>query len=122
MKLISENVYKTYHNHRAEPYFTFVKNGLKTIEGRIKKGWYQKISAGDHIIIYNEEETENLEVLVKDVRTYKSCRDMLEHEKLEKVLPDAQSIDDGVKIYERFYTEDQEKEYGVVAIEIERVA
>lgn len=121
MKLVSEDSYKTYHNHRAEPYFTFVKNGQKTIEGRIKKGWYQHIAPGDHIIIYNKEETDNVEVLVKGIRTYESLREMLEKEELKKVFPDVESVDHGVKIYERFYSPDQEKKYGVVAIEVERV-
>jgi ASC-1-like (ASCH) protein len=110
----------TYHNHRAEPYFTFVKQGKKTIEGRIRKGYYRLIKPGDHIIIFNEEETDNLEVLVKRVAPYESIWEMLKAEPLKKIVPDAKSIDDGVQIYRRFYTEEQEKEFGVVAIEIKK--
>jgi ASC-1-like (ASCH) protein len=122
MEKISEyNSVVTYHNHRAEPYFTFVKNGQKTIEGRIKKGWYRFVKAGDHIIIYNEEETDSVEVLVKDVRTYPSVAEMLSHESLEKLLPDAKSIKEGIQIYKKFYTKEQEDEFGVVAIEVARI-
>lgn len=113
--------YITYNNHRAEPYFTFMQQGKKTIEGRVKKGYYRLVKPGDHIIIYNEEETKKLEVLVKRVTTYKSFREMLENEPFHQVLPDAKNISDGINIYRRFYTPKQERQFGVVAIEIEKL-
>ncbi|MEK7659999.1 MAG: ASCH domain-containing protein [Patescibacteria group bacterium] len=112
---------KTYHNHRAEPYFTFVKNGQKTIEGRVKKAWYRFVSVGDHIIIYNAEETDSIAVIVRGVRTYGTIREMLIHEPLKKLLPDVDTVEQGIRVYRRFYSEDQEKEFGVVAIEVERI-
>lgn len=121
MKKVSDAKFTTYHNHRAEPYFTFVKKGPKTIEGRIRKGYYRFIKPGDHIIVYNEEETDSVEVVVKGVRNYSSIRGMLEGESLKKVLPDVENVEDGIKVYQKFYTSEQEKEFGVVAIEIERV-
>ena len=113
--------FKTYHNHRVEPYFTYVKNGQKTIEGRIKKGQYKDIIPGDHIVVHNESETDNIEVIVKDIRTYNTIKEMLSKENLKKILPDAKSIDHGVQIYGKFYSNEQEKEFGVVAIEVERI-
>lgn len=121
MKKALQSDFVTYHNHRAEPYFTFVKNGQKTIEGRIKKGWYRFVKPGDHIIVYNEEETDSVEVLVKGVRTYSSIREMLERESFKKLLPDVETIARGVEVYKRFYTDEQQREFGVVAIEVERI-
>ena len=121
MQKVSELDYITYHNHRVEPYFTFGKNGQKTIEGRIRKGYYCLIKPGDHIIIYNEEETDNIEVLVKSVRNYKSIKEMIENEPLKKILPDVEAIDQGIEVYRRFYTQEQEEKFGIVAIEIERL-
>lgn len=119
MEKISQSDFTTYHNHRAEPYFTFLKNGQKTIEGRIKKGWYRFVKSGDHIIVYNEEENDLVEVLVKGVRTYSSIQEMLEQEPIKKLLPDIKTIDEGIEVYKRFYTEEQQREFGVVAIEVE---
>lgn len=121
MNKITEANFTTYHNHRAEPYFTFLKNGQKTIEGRIKKGWYKFVKPKDHIIVYNEEETDSVEVLVKAVRAYASIKEMLESEEIRKLLPDVGTVQKGVRVYKRFYTEDQQKEFGVIAIEIERL-
>jgi len=121
MKKIFQSNFTTYHNHRAEPYFTFVKSGQKTIEGRIKKGWYRFVKPGDHIIVYNEEETDLVEVCVKGVRTYPSIRGMLEQESIKKLLPDVETVGQGIKAYKRFYTDKQQREFGVVAIEVERI-
>lgn len=121
MKKVLQSDFVTYHNHRAEPYFTFVKNGQKTIEGRIKKGWYQFVRSGDHIIVYNEEETDSVEVLVRGVRTYSSIKEMLEKEQIKKLLPNVETTEEGIAVYKRFYTEKQQKEFGVVAIEVERI-
>lgn len=121
MKKISQSNFITYHNNRAEPYFSFLKNGQKTIEGRIKKGWYRFVRPGDHIIVYNEEETGSVEVLVKGVRTYSSIKEMLGKEQIKKLLPDVETIEEGIEVYKRFYTEEQQKEFGVVAIEVEKI-
>ena len=110
--------FDTYRSHRAEPYFSFVKDGRKTIEGRIRKGKYCSIKPGDHIVVSNEAETDSVEVLVTGARAYGSFREMLTVEPLEKVLPDVLSVDEGVTVYRKFYTEEMEDEYGVIAIEV----
>jgi ASC-1-like (ASCH) protein len=112
---------KTYHNHRQEPYFTYLRNGQKTIEGRLQKGWYCDVEPGDHIHVYNPEETDSIVTQVKGVRKYPSIREMLLNEPLHKMLPDANDIEDGIKIYRQFYTEKDELKYGAVAIEVKVV-
>lgn len=112
---------KTYHNHRAEPYFTFVREGLKTIEVRLQKGKYNLIKPDDHIIVYNEEETDSFEVKVKRATKYKTIKDLITAEGIEKVVPDARSFEEAINIPYLFYTKDQEKEFGMVAIEVEVV-
>lgn len=112
--------FQIYKNHRVEPYFTYVKNGQKTVEGRLCKEWYQQVCEGDHIIVQNMDETDSVEVVVKDVRRHDTIRDMLEQEDMRRLLPNVESVEDGLKIYRQFYTEEQERQYGVVAIEVER--
>ena len=110
--------YITYENDRVEPYYSFLKNGYKSIEGRIKKKWYRDLKPGDHIIVHNMEKTDSFETVVQDVRTYSSIREMLEKEQLKKLLPDIDTVEQGIAVYRRFYTEEAEKEFGVVAIEV----
>jgi len=122
MELISEkNGYKTYKNHRDEPYFLFLKNGQKTIEGRIKKGLYREIAVGDHIVVFNKDETDKVEVLVKRIKNYSSFKEMLETEPFKKILPDVDYVEQGIEVYKQFYDSEQEKQFGVVVLEVERV-
>lgn len=107
-----------YHNHRTEPYFSYVKNGQKTIEGRIAKGKYKNIKVDDHFIVHNDDETDSFMVKIISIRKYSSIKELLEYEDLHKILPNAKSIKDGIKIYKKFYNFREEKEFGVVAIEI----
>lgn len=108
-----------YHNHRTEPYFSFLKSGQKTIEGRIRKGKYSEIVPGDEIIVSNDEETESVRTRVLRVTKYLSIREMLRREPIKKLLPDIGSIGEAVGVYRRFYTPEQERQFGVVAIEVE---
>jgi ASC-1-like (ASCH) protein len=112
---------KKYKNHRQEPYFTFLKNGQKTIEGRVRKGKYSQIKVGDFIDVYNHQETDHIIVKVKRVSPYPSILEMLENEVLKKLLPDIDTIHQGVRLYGKFYSPQQELEFGMVAIEVEVV-
>jgi ASC-1-like (ASCH) protein len=113
--------YKTWKNHRSEPYFTLMKNGGKTIEGRLRRGKYNRIAPGDHLSINNNEETDSFEAVVLKVTPYSTFRELLENEPFKKVLPNANNIEEDLKIYESFYTKDEEKKYGVVAIEVRKL-
>lgn len=115
------NKEKIFKNHRAEPYFTFVKKGIKTVEGRLNKGKYKEIQPKDHIVVFNNEETESFEVIVIGVRNYFSFKELLEKEGLKKVLPNVETLEEGSNIYREFYSEEDEKKFGVVAIEVEVV-
>ncbi|MCG2694775.1 ASCH domain-containing protein [Candidatus Parcubacteria bacterium] len=108
-----------YKNHRDEPYFSFVKKGVKTIEGRIKQDLYEKLELEDEILVFNNKETDKIRVIVKGLRTYSSFKEMLKKEDFKKILPNVDSIEEGVKIYRKFYTSEQEKEFGVIAIGVE---
>lgn len=110
-----------YHNHRAEPYFTFLKNGLKTIEGRVRKGWYADVQVDDEIVVSNVEETDSVEVVVTRVAKYDSIKNMLESEPLKQMLPDVETVEEGIEVYRRFYTAELEAEFGMVSIEVEVV-
>ncbi|KAG5530673.1 hypothetical protein RHGRI_025590 [Rhododendron griersonianum] len=59
---------------------------------------------------------------VQDVRRYASFLEMLEAESLTKVLPGVQTIEEGVQIYRKFYSEEKEKLNGVLAIGVTKPA
>ncbi|KAI6695970.1 hypothetical protein NL676_023680 [Syzygium grande] len=105
--------------HVQEPYFTQLRDGLKTIEGRCAHGNYKRyifsIVSGD-LILFNK----CLVLEVQDVHWYASFLEMLGAESLSKVLPGVNSVDEGVQVYRKFYAEEKEKSNGVLAIGVSR--
>jgi ASC-1-like (ASCH) protein len=53
-------------------------------------------------------------------RIYKSFLEMVTVEGFEKVIPDKTSNLEAANVYYEFFTKEQEKEFGVVAIEIKK--
>ncbi|XP_011091624.1 uncharacterized protein LOC105172005 isoform X1 [Sesamum indicum] len=94
-----------------EPFFSQLSDGLKTIEGRCAVGKYKRFQSG-HFLLFNK----CLMAQVQDVRQYASFHEMLETEGLSKVLPGVTSIEEGVQVYRRFYSEEKERSNGVLAI------
>ncbi|XVE84475.1 hypothetical protein DITRI_Ditri17bG0016500 [Diplodiscus trichospermus] len=77
--------------HVQEPYFTQLKDGLKTIEGRCAVGDYNRIASGALILL-----NKCLILEVQDVHHYPSFFEMLEAESVAEVLPGVKTIDEGM--------------------------
>lgn len=89
----------------------------KIVEGRLNKGKFSDIEIGD--VLELEPEKNKFEIIEKNI--YKSFREMIEKEGVENVIPDKSDIDDAVNVYYKFYTKEQEREFGVVAIKIKKL-
>ncbi|KAJ6377746.1 hypothetical protein OIU78_028049 [Salix suchowensis] len=76
--------------HVQEPYFSLLKDGRKTIEGRCATGDYTRIEPGDLILV-----NKILALKVEDVHRYASFSKMLQAESLEKVLPGVKTVEEG---------------------------
>ncbi|GMY32580.1 hypothetical protein FCV25MIE_27822 [Fagus crenata] len=106
----------THELHVQEPFFSQLKDGRKTIEGRCAVGDYNRIGSGT-LILFNK----CVVFEVQYVHRYASFSDMLGAESLAKVLPGVETIEEGVQIYREFYTEEKEKTNGVLAIHVSQV-
>ena len=100
-----------------EPYYLFVVNGKKTVEGRLNKGKFALIQKGDILVLAPK----NLEFKVIEKNIYKTFKKMIESEGVENVIPDKINIKKATNVYYQFYTKEQEKECGVVAIKIKQI-
>ncbi len=108
MKIISINI--------QEPYYSFILNGKKTIEGRLNKGKFASINIGDSI----ELKPEKIRFLIVEKKIYKNFKEMMKIEGVKNVIPDKNSLDEAVNVYYKFYTKEDEQTFGVVAIRIKR--
>lgn len=102
--------------HLSEPWFSLVLQGKKTVEGRINDGFFKDIAVGDKFIFYNGDRSFEVRVIAK--RFYKTFLHCLEIEGLEKILPTIDNYADGINVYRKYYSIDEEREFGVIAIEI----
>ncbi|KAK4370708.1 hypothetical protein RND71_010183 [Anisodus tanguticus] len=143
--------------HVQEPYFSLLRNGQKTVEGRCAVGHYNKYdfimtcmhfaycfcrflikrvvlnadSQGLRSIIYFLDVriepgafilvNKCLVLQVQDVHHYHSFHEMLEAENLKEVLPGVDTVEKGVEVYRKFYSEEKERSNGVLAISVKKL-
>ncbi|MCE2982315.1 MAG: ASCH domain-containing protein [Parachlamydia sp.] len=100
-------------------FYDAIRLGKKTVEGRLGKVEYLSIQKGHKIIFSkNKEPVPALLCNVHRVNHYATFAEMLAKEGLKNVLPGTPTIEEGMKIYRKFYSEAEENHYGVAAIHI----
>ena len=108
-----------YVENLSEPWFTLIQLGLKTVEGRKNKGKFKEMKVGDIIEWKNEDfKPRSFLTQITGKAEYPSFKTYLETEGLEKCLPNMEKygIEHGLSVYYKYYTKEDEKEFGVVAI------
>jgi len=109
----------------APRWFEAVSLGEKTVEGRLAGGKFGALGAGQEIVFRESGAARGAAPGSREVRAtitrvakYPGFREMIEAEGIGRVLPGVPGLDAGVAIYREFYTEEDEKAQGVVAVEI----
>jgi len=108
----------TYTKNVFEPWFSLIKIGKKKVEGRLNKSDFNKMKRGD-IIVFNNNELgfdRSFKVVVKYITKYQNFKDYLEAEHLYRCLPGIDTIDQGLNVYYKYYSKNDEESNGIVAI------
>ena len=121
-KLSHNNMDIKYVEHLSEPWFTLIGLGLKTVEGRRNKGKFKEMKVGD-IIQWTNDDFDNRTVLTKITKKeeYNTFSEYLSNEGLENCLPGMPSLEHGLSVYFKYFTKEDEKEFGVIAIHLELI-
>ena len=107
----------------SDPYYEYVRDGTKRWEIRLKKGGWETLKEGNGVLLFRHGgRGEFIIVEVLERREYPSIRGALEDIGVKNAIPDAQGVDEALKEYRRFYSEDKERKYGVVAFRVKTVA
>lgn len=109
----------SHHKHLESPYFEQIRDGKKISECRLKRSLniYRK---GDIIRFYNHDLGE-IHTRIIGTSHYHNFEDMLSNE-LQNVLPEINSIEEGLNIYRSIYKNREEEErLGIVVIHIELI-
>ncbi len=114
-KMITKNV--------SEPWFSLIKLELKTIEGRLNKGDFKNLRINDIISWTNDDLGFHREFKTRIIgkKQYDNFESYLLNEGLNQCLPCIDNIEDGLKVYFKYYTKEQEKEYGILALELKKI-
>lgn len=126
-KYVKENMGRLEGNHYIynfnvrQPWFNLIKNGDKTVEGRLNTGKFMSLKTGD--VIEWTCDNQKCNVMISYITKYRSFKEMLEIEGISNVLPVyyITSAEEGVKVYRQFYDELKERQHGVLAIGMVRI-
>lgn len=102
-----------------EPWFSFIRKGIKPVEGRKNSLKYQKIQEGDFIDFSNGNE--NFRAIVTEIRTYVSLEDYLNDVTVQKALPNVISLEEAIKIYHQWSTPEEIQKQGFLGIFIKPI-
>ena len=98
----------------AQPWFDHIASGLKTVEGRLNKGKFAGLKAGQVLSINDGA----LRCHVVKVEAFASFRHLLEQEGVRRVLPGVADVAEGCAVYRQFYDAEAQREHGVVALHL----
>ena len=108
-----------------EKYFDYIKNGEKTVEGRILKDRYKDVKIDNVIEFINRgNEEEKIFRKVTKIEMFDNFTQMINKVGVEKLLPHISSKEKGVRIYNSFGNykkEVEEKKLKVVAFFLEKM-
>lgn len=106
---------------QAEP-FEKIVNGQKTVEMRLYDEKRKKLNVGDKIIFSKQgEEDEKVKVRITKLNTFKSFKELYSFYKDKKVLGYAEKEKASFKDMEKYYSKEEQKREGVVAIEVKLI-
>lgn len=107
-----------FNKELSEPWFSLMKLGLKTCEGRLKKGIFADIKPGDIIHFYNNDFgfRRHIKMEVKCINYHNTFNEYLTKEGAQFCLPGIENVKEGMDIYYNYYSLENEKKYGVVAL------
>ena len=104
---------KTIPINLREIHFDNIKSGIKTVEVRVNKGKFISAEVGDIFLINDDVK---VEIVAK--RNYKTFREMFDSEGLQNIVPHINNIDEAIDGCYKYYTKEQEENFGILAFEI----
>lgn len=124
--------YRRFFDTLNEPWFSAISDGRKKIEGRINKKWIAELHELDMIrfervappgeVVNSDETPRNVTVIVRKLKKYKSFTELFDENGLENVLPGKTTYEEGISVYRKWYSAEEEKEKGVIGIFIDVIS
>ena len=106
--------------HLDEDVFEVVKKGVKNVEVRVNDEKRRKMKVGDKIVFLKRPlEQEKIITKITGIKQYNNFNELVKDYNIERLYLDTFTKEQFVNLLERFYTKEEQVEYGVVSIEFE---
>lgn len=101
-------------------YFDLIKNGKKTLEGRLHDEKRQNFYIGDQIFFYKEpERKEMLQTIILDKYLFKNFDEMAKQLNKAELGFESQTTQEMIDTYRSIYSKEDEEKYGVAIFRIQ---
>ena len=103
--------------HLHPDVFEIVKNGTKTVEVRLYDEKRRKLRVGDTLIFLKRpDDIEKIETIITKLETYKSFKELVKNYNMKDLYLESYTKEMFLEELKRFYSEEEQEKYGVLAI------
>lgn len=108
-------------------YFNYIKNRIKLYETRVYDIKRKEIKLLDIILFKDRESNRTLKAQIIELSYFNTFKEAIASVGIQKVLPNARSLKNGIKIYEQFphgeggTFKDGAKKYGVLRMKFKLI-
>ncbi|MBQ8762308.1 MAG: ASCH domain-containing protein [Clostridia bacterium] len=116
---IRKNNFKEYNLFLHPTYYNLIKQGEKTLEGRLFRNEKKNFNIGDIITFYKEPENqETMKAIILDKYRFNNFEEMADKLKKEELGFANSTKEEMVQVYRTIYTKDDEETFGVIVFKI----
>ena len=108
--------------HLDEDLFEVVQNGTKNVEVRVNDEKRRRLKIGDKITFLRRPlEDKSMEAVVEDLVYYDNFEELVKDYTMEEIYLSGYTKEYFLNLLKRFYSDEEIKEYGVVAIRFKKI-
>jgi len=83
----------------SEPWYTYIRNKQKTVEGRLCDEKRKTFEVGDKIIFTDENGKKEFKVKITELKMFNDFESGLRYAKLKNILPGVKTYKEGVDLF-----------------------
>lgn len=118
---IRENNFKNYSLHLQPRYFDLIKNGEKTLEGRLYKNEKREYKIGDILTFYKNDSEQYIKAIILDLYKFNDFDQMAENLNKVDLGFKNSSKEEMIETYRKIYSINDEKKFGVLVVKIKLI-
>ena len=105
--------YKMKRMFFKQKYLKYILEGKKLLEGRVGYDNIKRFKMGDFVYLNGEYKAQ-----IIDIKTYSTFKEALDKNNYKLLIPDAHSVEETVKVYEKLFPLWRQRKLGVYIFKI----